>query len=63
MVISIANDKIANSSYENILANKLNFHTHVTKLCKKAGQNLHALARISNFMNRKKKKIFDECVH
>ena len=59
MVINIANDKIANSSYEKILGihfdNKLNFSTHVTKLCKTAGQKLHALARISNFMSLKKK--------
>ena len=61
MVINIANDKIANSSYEKILGihfdNKLNFNTHVTKLCKRAGQKLHALARISNFMSLKKKKL------
>ena len=67
MVINIANDKIANSSYEKILGihfdNKLNFNTHVTKLCKRAGQKLHALARISHFMSLKKKKTFDECIH
>ena len=61
MVINIANDKIANSSYEKILGihfdNKLNFNTHVTKLCKRAGQKHHALARISNFMSLKKKKL------
>ena len=37
--------------------NKLNFNTHVTKLCKRAGQKLHALARISNFMSLKKEKL------
>ena len=61
MVICIADDRIANSSYEKILGinfdNKLNFNTHVTKLCRKAGQKLHALARISNFMSLKKKKL------
>ena len=61
MVINIANDKIANSSYKKILGihfdNKLNFNTHVTKLCKRAGQKLHALARISHFMSLKKKKL------
>ena len=60
-VISIANDRIANISYEKILGinfdNKLNFNTHVTKLCEKAGQKVHALARISNFMSLKKKKL------
>ena len=67
MVINIANDKIANSSYEKVLGinfdNKLNFNIHVTKLCKRAGHKLHALARISNFMSLKKKKTFDECIH
>ena len=61
MVINIANDKIANSSYEKILGihfdNKLNFNTHVTKLCKRAGQKLHALARISHVTSLKKKKL------
>ena len=46
--ICIANVRIVNSSYEKILGmnfdNKLNFHTHVTKLCKEDGQKLHTLA-------------------
>ena len=29
----------------------LNFNEHVTNLCKKANQNLHALARISKYLN------------
>ena len=53
-VISIANDRIANSIH---FDNKLNFNTHVTKLCKKAGQKLHTLARISNFISLKKKTL------
>ena len=28
----------------------LNFKNHLNKLCKKAGQKLHALARISNYV-------------
>ena len=44
---------------ENILGihfdRKLDFNTLVTKLCSKAGQKLHALARISNFMSTKQK--------
>ena len=31
--------------------NKLNFDEHVTKLCKKASQKIHALARISNYVS------------
>ena len=61
LVINIANDVIQNSSYEKIFGvnfgNKLNYNTHVTKLCKKAWQKLHALARISNLMGFKKKTL------
>ena len=32
-----------------IYFDKLNLRVHVTKLCKKAGQKLHALARVSNY--------------
>ena len=59
--IVISNERISNSSSEKILGvnfdNKLNFNTHITKLCKKAGQKLHALARMSNFMNVNQKKV------
>ena len=52
---------IHNSENEKLLGvyfdSKLNFKTHVTKLCKKAGQKLHALARISNFMNLNNRKM------
>ena len=34
--------------------NKLNFNEHITKLCMKVSQKLHALARISNFMSTEK---------
>ena len=37
--------------------NKLDFGEHVSKLCKKASQKLHALARISNLMSREKLRI------
>ena len=37
--------------------NKLNFNCHLDKLCKKAGQKIHALARVSNFMSRKQRKV------
>ena len=35
----------------------LNFNEHVTNLCKKANQKLHALARISKYLNEDKLKI------
>ena len=37
--------------------NNLNFTDHVSKLCKKGNQKLHALARISKYMNEDKLKI------
>ena len=59
--ITVDNQTIFNSSCEKILGinfdNKLKFNTHVTKLCKKASQKLHALARISNFMSVNQKKL------
>ena len=36
----------------------LNFTEHVTKLCKKGSQKLHALARISKHLSKDKLKIF-----
>ena len=37
--------------------NFLTFNEHVSKLCKKASQKLHAIARISNYLNKKKLKL------
>ena len=34
-----------------------NFNDHVTSLCKKANQKLHAMARISKYLNEDKLKI------
>ena len=52
---------ISNSEQEKLLGvhfdNELRFKTHVEKLCKKAGQKLLALARISNFMSIEKRKM------
>ena len=42
--------------------NKLNFDEHVTKLCKKASQNIHALARISNYMSQDKLRILMKAI-
>ena len=36
---------------------KLNFCEHISKLCKKVSSKLHALARISNFMNQDKLRL------
>ena len=43
-----------------IIDNKLNFNEHVTRLCKKANQKLHALARISKYLSTEKLRILME---
>ena len=51
---------INNSNEEKLLGikidTKLSFENHVSSLCKKASQKLHALARIVNFMDLGKRK-------
>ena len=59
--ITVGNTCISNSSAENILGvyfdNKFTFQAHLRKLCKIASGKLHALARISNYMSCKQRKI------
>ena len=54
-------ETVVNSNHEKLLGvifdNKLQFDQHVTKLCSKAAQKLHALARISIFMTLEKRKL------
>ena len=51
---------IKNSTEEKLLGVKfdsnLSFENHVTSLCKKASQKLHALARISHYMDLNKRR-------
>ena len=51
---------IKNSTKEQLLGVKfdsnLSFENHVTSLCKKASQTLHALARISHYMDINKRR-------
>ena len=51
---------ISNSNEEKLLGikidTKLSFENHVSSLCKKASQKLHALARIVNYMDLSKRK-------
>ena len=60
---SIKVDKfdIFNSNSEKLLGitfdNKLTFNEHVSRLCKKASQKLHALVRVSRYMNTAKKRL------
>ena len=59
--ITIGNECVWNSTNEKILGvyfdNNLSFNTHLNKLCKKASQKLHALARVSTFMSFNQRKI------
>ena len=36
---------------------RLNLHHYISNICKTAGNKLHALARVSNYMDQDKKKI------
>ena len=59
--VKIGQQFILNSVNEKVLGfffdNKLNFKCHLNKLCKKASQKLHALARVSNFMSCNQRKM------
>ena len=59
--IKIGTEVISNSKEEKIIGvyfdNKLNFNTHLKKLCKKTSKKLHALARLSNLMTIRQRKI------
>ena len=53
--IKVGEQLIYNSDSEKILGvtfdNKLSFKNHISTICKKANQKLHALARVSNYMS------------
>ena len=55
VVANVGNKRIFNINNEKVLGvyfdNKLNFEYHSGKLCKKASQKLHALAKVSSFMS------------
>ena len=52
--IILNNNEIASSNEEKLLGilldSKLNFESHITSLCNKAGQKLSALARINHYL-------------
>ena len=59
--IRVDNLDIKNSKCQKLLGikidNKLTFDDHVTSICTKASQKLHALSRVRNFMTLKQAKI------
>ena len=52
--VNINGFQITSSTKEKLL--DLSFENHVSSLCKKASQKLHALTRIVNYMNLSKRK-------
>ena len=59
--ICVNNYNIENSKCEKLLGikidNKLNFNTDVDEICKKAGQKLNTLSRVTTFMDLSKRRI------
>ena len=57
--IILNNNEIASSNEKKLLGilldSKLNFDSHITSLCKNAGQKLKALARINHYLNQDQK--------
>ena len=61
ITINVDNHQICNSQHEKLLGvvidNDLKFDEHVTRLCKKGSQKLHALARVSHYMNTNQRRL------
>ena len=59
--INIEESNVTNKKEQRLLGIKfdssLSFEGHITNLCKKASQKLHALARIVNYMDLRKRKV------
>ena len=59
--INIGNEEITDEASVKLLGitidNKLNFNEHVSNICKKANQKLHALARIAGYLDSNKLRI------
>ena len=59
--INIDNEVIKNSNNKKLLGinlnNKLGFDTHVANICSRVSKKLHALARISKYMNIHKRRM------
>ena len=59
--VTLGNERIKNADSVELLGitidKKLDFTEHVTELCKKGNQKLHALARIFGHLNKDKLKI------
>ena len=62
--INIDGSNVKNKREQKLVGKKfdssLYFEGHITSLCKKAGKNLHAPARIDNYIDLLKKKVLME---
>ena len=60
LFIKVGNENVYNSAEVKLLGisfdSALKFDDHVSKLCKKANQKLHALLRVASFMNYEKRR-------
>ena len=58
---NINENRISNTKFEKLLGvtfdNRLSFNYHISNICETAGNKLHALARVSNYMDQVKKRI------
>ena len=61
LTAAIGNDLIHSSTHVKLLGitidSKLNFQLHVSKLCKRTSRKIHALGRISQYIETNKLKI------
>ena len=61
VTVNIGDSVIENTDEEKLLRvtidNKLTFETHISKLCKKAGNKLFALSRLSAYIDSTKLRI------
>ena len=59
--LTIETQKIKNSKFEKLfgikLDSKLNFNSHIHDICQKARQKLHAICRITPYMNFVKRRL------
>ena len=65
VTVKVGNSVIENTEEEKLLGvvidKQLNFETHITKLCQKAGNKLFALARVSKYLDSDKLRILMRC--
>ena len=59
--LTIDNQKIKNSKFENLLGvklnSKLNFTFHIYDICQKAGQELNEISKITTYMDFAKRRL------